>query len=581
MENFRNNDMYTNSRTDIYNPNFNPTVSAKSNGDSDKFQKNLNKYVDFVSWARWHIDLFLDLITPETGGIRLDLDQRVFIRGLGRFYKMYATFPRGYGKTFCELLVLYCVAILYPDCNLSMSAQTREASAKLIKEKHSEIKKFFPLIANEIVKENLSKDTAEIIFTSGSKIDNLANTQSSKGLRRHRLYMEESALINNEVFQDALEPIPNVPRRTIGKESKINPDELSGQIHFLTTAYFKNSEYERSLQMLDEMAELKGVLVLGSDWELACKYGRGETRTQILSKKEKLSPVFFATNYESRWVGSTDNCLVDVNKLMELRTLPRAEIKGDGKSEYYIGVDVARSTKTSNNQTSIVVGKVKRDKNDKVKHVQIVNMINLPNGMNFTGQAVIIKRLKAIFDAKKVILDGNGLGVGLVDELLKSHIDPITGEELIAFETINTEHESDEAETIECLWVINAQGINTDVIVSFINVVDTKIIQLLDKVDQNNVTTTDNDFMKNGYLASIQTEFFIEEVANLQLKTLNGGKLTVERNSKSLDKDRYSATAYMIYYIMSYENKNRKESTIDFSQLLRFNQPITKRNKLF
>ena len=87
--------------------------------------------------------------------------------------------------------------------------------------------------------------------------------------------------------------------------------------------------------------------------------------------------------------------------------------------------------------------------------------------------------------------------------------------------------------------------------------------------------------MKNGYLASIQTEFFIEEVANLQLKTLNGGKLTVERNSKSLDKDRYSATAYMIYYIMSYENKNRKESTIDFSQLLRFNQPITKRNKLF
>lgn len=486
-----------------------------------------------------------------------------------------------YGKTFCELLVLYCVAILYPDCNLSMSAQTREASAKLIKEKHSEIKKFFPLIANEIVKENLSKDTAEIIFTSGSKIDNLANTQSSKGLRRHRLYMEESALINNEVFQDALEPIPNVPRRTIGKESKINPDELSGQIHFLTTAYFKNSEYERSLQMLDEMAELKGVLVLGSDWELACKYGRGETRTQILSKKEKLSPVFFATNYESRWVGSTDNCLVDVNKLMELRTLPKAEIKGDGKSEYYIGVDVARSTKTSNNQTSIVVGKVKRDKNDKVKHIQIVNMINLPNGMNFTGQAVIIKRLKAIFDAKKVILDGNGLGVGLVDELLKSHIDPITGEELIAFETINTEHESDEAETIECLWVINAQGINTDVIVSFINVVDTKIIQLLDKVDQNNVTTTDNDFMKNGYLASIQTEFFIEEVANLQLKTLNGGKLTVERNSKSLDKDRYSATAYMIYYIMSYENKNRKESTIDFSQLLRFNQPITKRNKLF
>ena len=59
--------------------------------------------------------------------------------------------------------------------------------------------------------------------------------------------------------------------------------------------------------------------------------------------------------------------------------LPKAELKGDGKSEYYICADIARSTKTSNNQTSISVGKVKRDKNEKVKKVQLVNLINLPH----------------------------------------------------------------------------------------------------------------------------------------------------------------------------------------------------------
>lgn len=458
-----------------------------------------------------------------------------------------------------------------------MSAQTREASAKLIKEKHQEIVKFYPLIGAEIVKANFSKDTAEVIFTSGSKLDNLANTQSSKGLRRHRLNMEESALINDEVFQDALEPIPNVPRRTIGRESLINPEELSGQLHFLTTSYFKNTEYERSLKMFDEMADLKGVMVLGSDWKLACEYGRGETKTQILAKKEKLSPVFFATNYESRWVGSTDNCLVDINKLMSLRILPKAEIKGNSKDEYYIGVDVARSTKTSNNQTSISIGKVKRDKNDRVKHIQLINMINLPNGMNFTGQAIIIKRLKNVFGAKKVILDGNGLGVGLIDELLKLHIDPITGEELIAYDTINTDHESDEKETIKCLFVINAQGINTDIIVNFINIVDSGKLQLLDKVDQNKLELGDNDFMTNGLLASVQTDFFIEEVSNLQLKTLNGGKLTVERNSKSIDKDRYSSTAYMTYYIMTYENKAKKQTTKNIADAFMFTAPTIKK----
>ena len=394
--------------------------------------------------------------------------------------------------------------------------------------------------------------------------------------------MEESALIKDEIFQDALEPIPNIPRRTIGKESCVNPEEMNGQMHFLTTAYFKNTEYERSLRMFDEMVELKGKIILGADWQLACEYGRGETRQQILAKKERLSPVFFATNYESRWVGSTDNCLVDVNKLMDLRVLPKAEVKGDGKSEYYIGVDVARSTKSSNNQSSIVIGKVKRNKNEKVMHIQLINLINLPNGMNFTGQAIIIKRLKELFKPRVICLDGNGLGVGLVDELLKAHLDPITGEELMALETMNTEHESDEMETDKKLWVINAQGINTDIIVSFINSVESKCLQLLNKTDQNAVDDGDNDFMKNGRLAGIQTDFLVEEVANLQLKTLNGGRLTVERNSKMLDKDRYSALAYMIYYIMTYENKAKKEKQVDISNLLQFKNPTTNtRSKLF
>ena len=572
--NFAINDRKTEHTYDVTNPEFNPSISSKGLKEVDEFTRNLDKWTDFLSWARWNFDLFLDLITPEEGGIRLDLDQRVFIRSMGRFLSVYGVFPRGYGKTMVEILCMYITAILYPDITLSMSAQTKESSAKFFHEKHREIIKFYPLIGNEIAKKPImSKDTIEITFTSGAVITNLANAQSSKGLRRHRINIEESALLNDELFQDALEPIPNIPRRTIGKQSAINPEELNGQMHFLTTAYFKNTEYERNLRMFDEMVELKGKIVLGSDWQLACEYGRGETRSQILAKKERLSPIFFMTNYESRWVGSTDNCLVDINKLMELRVLPKAEMKGDNKSEYYIGVDVARSTKTSNNQTSITIGKVQRDKMDKVKYIKIVNLVNLPNGMNFTGQAIAIKRLKNVFKAKMVILDGNGLGVGLVDELLKLHTDPITGEELIAYDTTNTEHESDERETEKCLFVVNAQGINTDIIVNFIGLVDSGKLQLLNKVDQNDIDYGDNDFMANGTLASIQTDFFIEEVANLQLKTLNGGKLTVERNSKSMDKDRYSACSYMSYYIMTYENKTKKDNKVNVSQLFQFTAP--------
>ncbi len=107
-------------------------------------------------------------------------------------------------------------------------------------------------------------------------------------------------------------------------------------------------EFERSLRMKDDMVNLQGAMVLGSDWHLGCWYGRGSTKKQILHKKANMSPIAFAQNYESKWCGAVDNALVDINKLMSLRTLATSELCSDGKSEYYCCIDVSRSNKNSN-----------------------------------------------------------------------------------------------------------------------------------------------------------------------------------------------------------------------------------------
>ena len=555
------NQKHTKDRTNIYNPDFNPTVSSRGDMEVDNFTKNLHKYVDFVSWCRWNPDLFLDLITPEKGGIRLDLDQRVFLRCLFRFLSTYAVFPRGYGKTFKEVLGMYLAAIFFPDIEISMTAQTRENAAKLLNEKHREIMKFYPLLQNEVIKSNFSKDSAEVWFTSGGFIDIMANQQSSKGARRKRLNIEESALLNNMLFQDVLEPIPNIPRRTIGRKALVNPEELNGQINFFTTSGFRGSdEFERNIHMLDDMAELKGKIVIGSSWELACEYGRGETKSQILDKKEKNSPIFFAQNYESKWVGAVDNALVDINKLLNLRTVPKAEIKSDGKSEYYVSMDIARSQKTSNNQSSMSAFKVKRNKKNKIIRIQLVNIKNLPNGLNFETQAIEFKRFKNSYNARKAIIDGNGLGKGVEDELLKEHVDPITGETLTAWDTINNDNKSEFKDADRCLYSLNAQGINTEIIVNFINMVESEKLQILEKVDNANYDIDDKDYIENILVPALQTDLFIEEVANLQLEHLNGGKLRDKRLTKRVDKDRYSSVSYGLYYINEFEDNMAVEN---------------------
>lgn len=551
---------YTKNRQDTRNPAFNPTVSARGIDESDSFTANLDKYVDFVSWARFYPDLWWDLITPATGGIRLDLDQRVYLRSVARFISNYMVFPRGYGKTLLEVMGMVHGAIWHPDIEITMTAQTRENAAKLVDEKFREILKFYPMIQNEIVgKPSIAKDTVEIVFTSGGRIDVMANAQSSKGARRKRMNIEESNLLNSSLFEDALEPIVNVPRRTIGRESLINPEELNGQINFMTTSGFRGStEFERNILMIDEMAELKGKIVMGSDWKLAVNYGRGEPKSAILEKKSKLSPTFFSMNYESKWVGASDSALVNISKVIDLRTLTVCELKGDGKSEYVLGVDVARSQSQNNNQSSIAVIKIKRNKEERITRLSLVNLINLPNGLNFTGQAIEIKRIRNLYSAKKVVVDVNGVGSGLRDELLKDHIDPTTGDSLGCWDTMNTEDQPEVPKSPKLVYALTAQGINNDIIINFIDSVESEKLQLLMKNSDNNYDINDGDFAKKIY-PFVQTDLLVEEIANLKLKQNPNGKYTLEQLTKRVDKDRYSALAMGLWYIKNFEDKVREK----------------------
>lgn len=480
-------------------------------------------------------------------------DQRTYLRCIMRFVSLYGVFPRGWGKTYDEVLGMDLVAIFFPDVDLAMTAQTKENAAELLKDKHMEIMKHFPMLQNEIEgKEKFSKGDAEISWKSGAKIDNLANSQTSKGQRRKRINIEESALLNDELFQDALKPIVEVPRYTAGKLGVVDPCELNQQINFFTTSGFRGSdEYERSIRMLNDMVNLKGEMVLGSSWFLACWYGRGSTKSQILKKKKDMSPIAFAQNYESRWVGCSDGALVDINKLMSCRSLsePQYEYKSDDE-EFYIGVDVARSQNSSNNQSSVSVVKVIRTKDKtKIVSMDIVNLINIPNIMNFTAQACTIKKIQRRYKANAVVVDGNGLGAGLIDELLKESFDPITKESLGCWDTVNDDNVPEIQDAEKILYNLKAQSAQSKIITTFIDMVDSGRLRLLEKRQYSDFSEKEWDKQERFVEPFLQTDAFFEETANLKLKHLPNGNVAIEKVVKKLDKDRVSATIYVIWLI--------------------------------
>ncbi|WP_197492115.1 hypothetical protein [Paenibacillus jamilae] len=562
------------------NPDFNSSVKLDEKKESS-FDKNLEKWITFIQWSKWFPDLFYDLISPEKGGMRLDLDQRVFLRSMSRFLSTYGVFPRGFGKTMLELMSIYHTCIHFPDITIAMSAQTRENASSISEEKHNEIIKWFPLMNNEIVKSSFSKDQVEVVFSSGAIYSVLANSQHSKGQRRRRLNVEESALLNNALFKDALEPVVNVPRRTIGKQSTINPYELNGMINYLTTSGYRGSdEFIRLNNMIDEMANLKGKIVLGASWELPCHYGRGETRAQILAKKDDptTSAISFAQNYESRWCGVSDGAIVNINKLMELRTIKQATINPKRNREYFIGADIARSQSNNNNKSAFVVMEVERNLNGTIKTATVCNIFVPPNGTNFNEQAMFIKRLDKHYGGNVTVVDANGIGQGVVEELMKETLDPLMNDPYDSWDTINTDESPQNSIAPQKIYSLKAQGIQTDIITNFIDFVESGRLKLLIPEKMLELTnkpknSKDKDLEINQIKAAhFQSDQLIDQVANLKLVQKQGGKLGVEQVVKKTEKDIWAALAYVLYYLKNFEDFKREEDSFNVLDYLYISQ---------
>jgi len=529
--------------------------------DDTHFGKNLVKYYDFISWAKFYPDLLLDMIKPQKGGLNLHLDQRIFLRCAVRFFSMYGDLPRGSGKTFNEILADIVVAILFPNITLSVSAQTKENAADLLSAKWNEITKFYPLLLNELdEKPKFSKGYSIIKFKNGSEIDAIANAQSTKGQRRNRLSIEESALLNNALFEDALAPVVEVPRLTVGKLGIPDPCELNQQINFFTTAGFKGSdEYHRLLSTVDEMEQINGKIVIGSNWMLPCWYGRGSSKSQILNKKKSMSIVAFNMNYEQTWSGASEGALVNINKLLSCRVLVKPS-KITDSDEIFMGVDVARSQKTSNNQSSIVVGRVKRNSDgSRIVAIEIIDIINVPNIYNFNKQAIRVKQAQKQYHAKMVICDGNGLGAGLIDALLTETIDPVTGENLGCWDTINDDNEPEIPNSPKILYNLKAQSCQNEIVTTFIDYVESAKLKLLERKLETDFTESEWANSENLIRPYIETDAFIEEAANLKMKHLANGGITIERVARKVDKDRVSALIYMLWYV----EKFAKDISID------------------
>lgn len=236
-------------------------------------------------------------------------------------------------------------------------------------------------------------------------------------------------------------------------------------------------------------------------------------------------------------------------------------------------MDVARSSNGA--QSVAMIFKVLPKQDYFIK--KLVNIYVHTGNMHFEQQAIAIKKLIQAYDAYQVIIDGNGLGVGLLDFMMINNIDMETG---ITYGPIGSFNDKEllKSQPKDCpklIYVIKANDtLDSEVHTNCYTQLNSGRVRfLINEAEAKGklMATAVGRKMKisekiERLMPYEMTTRLIEEICNMRAKP-NANLLKLERVNTRMTKDKFSAFEYGLYLIKMiedkyYKSKRRKQSSL-------------------
>ena len=575
----------------------NPQDVKKEGVSIDRLHEIMPGARDAIAFFREYPDMLIDFwvsLAPQEvqkGSLKLYFYQRCFLRAAMRHRHTYAVFPRAWSKSFMTVLVLSLRCILYPGSHMFVTSGGKEQAAGILKQKFDQLCKLIPGFKNQINwtrgKTKTSKDDITIIFKNGSVLDIIAAKQSSRGKRATGGSIEEAILIDDTTLNQVIIPTMNVdrllPDGTRHKEEKVNKSQI-----FVTTAGWKNSyAYQKLMMTLIEMIlNPEQSIVLGGSWRVPALEGLlAKNFVQQLKLDGTFNEASFNRQYESEWSGDAENAFFSGEIFDKYRILLQPEKEYSGRTSkngyYVISVDVGRIGCTTE---AMIIKVTPQPQGSALK--TLVNLYTF-QAEHFEDQAIHLKNLYYIYNSRVLVIDGNGLGHGLTDFMVKSQIDPQTGDSLPPFgvdpgcdkEGTYKQYKGEEFQK-DAVWIIKADAaLNTEMYSYMQTQMSSGRVKFLIDEAQAKIKlmstkaglAMDAD-KKAEYLRPFTlTTILRQQLLNLVEQNDTNRNIILKPSSRSIKKDKVSALGYGLYYIKQEEERKRKRHGRDISKMLFMN----------
>lgn len=332
------------------------------------------------------------------------------------------------------------------------------------------------------------------------------------------------------------------------------------------------------------VTEPEKAYIMGGTWRIPVLMKLlDRTFIQDLKADGTYNEASFDREYESKWSGTAENAFFDGETYDHCRILNQPEYEYSGRSSarsyYILSVDVGRK----GCDTVVCVFKVTpASTGPAIK--SLVNIYTMTDA-HFQDQAIKLKRLYYKYKARRMVIDANGLGIGLVDYMVKYQDDDTTGEHFPDFGVFGgtqddaaeeykkfrtNETEEDAMYLLKANAPVNSEAhanaqtqLNAGKVKMLIDERVAKGKLLGTKAGQKMTPEKRAEYLK----PFTQTSILKEEMMNLREEN-EGVNIILKQANKSIRKDKFSAFEYGLYYIKIEEDSKKKKKKFKITDML-------------
>ncbi len=561
---------------------------------TSRYQRVMEGAAFWGSYYRHNVDKFVE----DYLHIKLRLFQRLLLTMMFWSTTFVYIASRGQGKSF--LSAIYCVVrcILYPGTKVCIASGTRGQAVNVLEKIMLELKPKSEELRAEIddKESKITGAEAKIVFKNTSVIKVVTASDSSRGNRCNVLLLDEYRLISKDTITTVLNKFLTL--RRMPEYSELTDDEKKMEYSkeknltlWLSSAFFKDHwSYMKCEDTLNAMVDdSRRQFVCGFPYQLSIYEGLLDPDAVADEMSESdFSEIKWSMEMDAMWYGSEEGAFfnydsISKNRRIKYPMLPdRVSSKLSGQAVRIqpkpigdvriLSADIAlmSSKKHNNDATAIFINQMSQTKAG--RYTSNIVYTESCEGLRTESQALIIRRMFDEYDCDYIVLDAQGIGLGVYDCLARDLVDPDTGEVYPALSCCNNSEMASRCTSIDAakvIWSIKASAqFNSDCAILLREAFRSGRIRLLcteydadeylgDVRGYASLSPADQLQIKLPY---INTTLLVDELTKLQHEERDGNKIRVFEKT-GMRKDRYSSLSYNYYVATQIENKLNKRHT--------------------